>query len=95
MAAIPTASNASLQPSAAENEVPWWLKYAGRGMGTFGGVGRRHDLILHLYTKPDVHFIFLLINNSHSLFFSVAMALGVWTCVTITPICIVAGIWQM
>ena len=20
-------------------EVPWWLKYAGRGMGTFGGIG--------------------------------------------------------
>lgn len=20
-------------------EIPWWLKYAGRGMGTFGGIG--------------------------------------------------------
>nr|CAH0112732.1 unnamed protein product [Daphnia galeata] len=44
-------------------EVPWWLKYAGRGMGTFGGI--------------------------------VAMALGLWTCISFSPICIVAGIWQI
>ena len=27
-------------------EVPWWLKYAGRGMGTFGGIGE-------YYVKQD------------------------------------------
>ena len=27
------------QTSKPEEEVPWWMKYAGRGMGTFGGIG--------------------------------------------------------
>ena len=35
-------SSAAAQPMSdvpQPEEVPWWLKYAGRGMGTFGGIG--------------------------------------------------------
>ena len=31
-----------------EEEVPWWMKYAGRGLGTFGGVGRRSSIFTGL-----------------------------------------------
>ena len=35
MSTLPTQNPPAAQPE----EVPWWMKYAGRGMGTFGGVG--------------------------------------------------------
>jgi len=27
-------------PAGPPEEVPWWLKYGGRGLGTFGGIGK-------------------------------------------------------
>jgi hypothetical protein len=39
MSSIPTTTPAENAPRP-EEEVPWWMKYAGRGMGTFGGVGK-------------------------------------------------------
>lgn len=40
-------SSAAPQPTTdapQPEEVPWWLKYAGRGMGTFGGIGESPNL---------------------------------------------------
>ena len=37
----------------------------------------------------------LVLNDSFYFTFSVAVFLGVWCCITIFPMCIVAGIWQI
>lgn len=56
-------STPSPSPSNVNDDVPWWLKYAGRGTGTVGSV--------------------------------VAIILGAWNCVSLSPVCIVAGIYLM
>ncbi|XP_076036779.1 calcium channel flower isoform X2 [Oratosquilla oratoria] len=56
-------SRGNMSAAPQQNDVPWWLRYAGRGVGTAGGL--------------------------------LAMILGVVTTITIYPICIVAGIWQV
>lgn len=45
------------------DDVPWWMKYAGKGAGTVGGI--------------------------------VAVVFGVWCCISISPMCIVAGVFQI
>jgi len=35
--AMSTTDGNTLAPTP-ENEVPWWMKYAGRGVGTVGGI---------------------------------------------------------
>jgi len=45
------------------DDVPWWMKYAGKGAGIVGGC--------------------------------VAMFFGVWCAVSISPMCIIAGVWQI
>jgi len=46
-----------------QSDVPWWMRYAGKGAGIGGGV--------------------------------VAVFFGFWCCISFSPLCIVAGIWQI
>ena len=80
-------------PAPAPEEVPWWLKYGGRGLGTFGGIGKfdtnNSDFAIILLRLLDSIFV--------SLSFTVAMGLGVVNIISniFTPICIFAGILQV
>jgi len=46
-----------------QSDLPWWMRYAGKGAGIGGGL--------------------------------VAIFFGFWCCITFSPLCIVAGIWQI
>jgi len=39
------------QDPVAKDDVPWWMKYAGRGLGTVGSISK--------FTHRDIAFIFI------------------------------------
>ena len=66
-----------------QSDLPWWMRYAGKGAGIGGGLGK---LII------DSIIYFVIVNI---FFFPVAIFFGFWCCITFSPLCIVAGIWQI
>ena len=77
-----------------EGGLPWYLKWAGKGAGIISG-GGRIDLFINIpkfFTSTGSN-----PNLTRFLpcFISAAVFFGFWCCITITPLCIVAGIWQI
>lgn len=67
-----------------KDDVPWWLRYAGRGVGTVGGIGKY---------EPKCDFF-----TVNSIVFIVAIFLGVFNCTSILlggVMCLLAGLWQI
>ena len=64
--------------SAAADGVPWWMKYVTKVAAIAAAVGNE---------------IFILLNGRLMNYFLAAMFFGAWACITISPMCLIAGVW--
>ena len=66
---------------ASADGIPWWMKYLAKGVAILAGLGKSNRNIVN-QMKINV-------------LCSVAMFYGALCCLTIFPLCIVAGVWQI
>lgn len=88
-----------------KDEIPWWLKYSGRGLGTFGG-GRKFTsdtkilayLLCVCYNMLGTCVVFrgFFVCSYINITFvvPVALFLGIFNMISISFSCIFAGLWQ-
>ena len=81
-------------------EVPWWMKYAGKGAGIVAGIGKWVWICIWCIDPLQKHTTTLhgawwVTYVAKFVSFPVAIIFGVVTAISFNPICIVAGILQI
>ena len=66
--------------AAAADGVPWWMKYVAKALAILSAVGKYWN-----------SFSSICFNN----FFSAAMFYGALAAISVSPMCMIAGIWQI
>ena len=68
-------------------QVPWWLKIGIKAVCVAAGLGSNYSFALS--PSSDLN------SQDKKSSSSVAMVFGVSACLSLSPVCIVAGIWQI